>query len=157
MEQDEVRKNVCSTFASVATSLGYSEVHGRVVAALMAAGDKLSLQEISSMTSYAPSSVSASLDLLELVGIVKKVKTAGDRKVYARLDGDLIATLRNAFLFKVKKETSEKTAELQEFRSQARDKKTREMLCRLEAEIQRLDAYLGALEKVEVPRRVKGA
>ena len=43
-------EKIHSTFAAVATSLGYSEVHGRIIAALLVNQEPLSLQELSEKT-----------------------------------------------------------------------------------------------------------
>ena len=62
----EVEKEIYSTFAEVAKGIGYSEIHGRIIGALMVGGKRLSLQELSKRTGYSASTISLSLELLEL-------------------------------------------------------------------------------------------
>ncbi len=149
----EIQEKVHSTFASVATSMGYSEVHGRIISVLMAAGKPLSSEEISRETGYSPSAVSLSLDLLELVGIVKKVKNVGDRRVYAQMDGDLLEGLRNAFFFKIKKNIAGTLNEFDQHKAHNHDDNTLKMIETLEREVRRFDEYINNLMKVEPPKR----
>jgi DNA-binding transcriptional regulator GbsR (MarR family) len=146
---DDVKEKLYSTFASVASSMGYSEVHGRIIAALLVAGKSLSLDELCKMTRYSSASISLSLDLLELVGIVKKVKNPGDRKLYVRIDGDLLEGLRKAFLFKLQKEIEVTLLELDNYKS---DKEAKSLIGTLEKEVKRLDTYVKALSKVPLPK-----
>ena len=139
-----------STFAGVASSLGYSEVHGRIIACLLVEGRQLSLDELSRKTGYSLSSLSISLDLLELVGIIRKMKNAGDRKLYVRMEGDMLESVRKAFIFKLQKEIFITKAELQALTKGA-DAKSAGAVRILGKEISRLEKYVGELEKVPMP------
>ena len=147
---DVIQEHIYSTFASVANSMGFSKVHGMVIAALIVADRQLSLEELSGHTGYSPSAVSLSLDLLELVGIIRKRKNIGDRKLYVELGMDLLEGLRNVFLLKIQKEIE---ITLQEFRgfSEITDPKTRETLRTLNREIRRLSQYIHRLSEVKLP------
>ena len=101
MEADD---KITTMFTSVVKSMGYSEVHGRVISTLFIADKELSLQDLAKRTGYSIPSISISLDLLELIGIIKKKKKVGDRKLYVRLNGDLLEGLRRALLLKLQKE-----------------------------------------------------
>jgi DNA-binding transcriptional regulator GbsR (MarR family) len=90
MNVSDIEKDIYSCFASIATTIGYSEIHGRIIAALTVSGKKMSLQELADKTGYSISTLSLSLDLLEFFGMVKKIKNAGDRKLYIELHGDLL-------------------------------------------------------------------
>ena len=147
---DSIEEKIHATFANVAASLGYSEVHGRIISALMVAGRPLSLDELTKHTKYSPASISLSLDLLEIIGIIKKTKDRGDRKLYAKLDGDLIEGLRNAMILKLQKEISNT---LNEFSSLKTDTKTKNAVAILEKEVRRLQEYVRRLSEVEVPKR----
>jgi DNA-binding transcriptional regulator GbsR (MarR family) len=129
--------------------MGYSEVHGRIIAALLMTGKPLSLQELCKMTRYSSASISLSLDLLELVGIIKKIKNPGDRKLYVRIEGDLLEGLRKAFLFKLEKEIEATLTELENYKS---DKEAKALVGTLEKEVRRLDEYVKSLSKVPLPR-----
>ncbi len=145
---DPIEK-IHSTFASVAASLGYSEVHGRIISALLVAGRQLSMDELIRQTKYSPASISLSLDLPEIIGTVKKVKDPGDRKLYARLEGDLIEGLRNAMMMKLKKEISSTLAELESLKSP----RTSKAVASVEKEVKRLQEYIRRLSEVKVPER----
>ncbi|MEM7819411.1 MAG: hypothetical protein QXD48_01115 [Candidatus Aenigmatarchaeota archaeon] len=146
---EDVEDKIYTTFASVASSIGYSEVHGRIIAALLVAGKPLSLNELCKLTKYSPSSISLSLDLLELIGIIKKMKNRGDRKLYVRLDGDLLEGLRKAFLFKLQKEINATLIEFEKYKS---DRNTRKLIKMLEKEVKRLDKYVKSLAEVKLPK-----
>ena len=71
---DEIKKKIYSSFSNTASSIGYDEIHGRIIAALILNDSEMSLQKLSEETGYSSSSISLSLDLLEVLGIIKKVK-----------------------------------------------------------------------------------
>ena len=145
----DFEQRMLGTFASVAGSLGYSDTHGRIMAALLIAESPLSLQDLSKKTGYSLASISLSLDLLELLGLVRKIKNPQDRKLYVKLDGDVIAGLKNALLFKVQKQIA---TTLTEFESYKTDKKSRYKVSILEREIKRLEQYIDSLSEIDVPK-----
>jgi len=147
---EDVNDKIYSTFASVASSMGYNEVHGRIIAALLVAGRPLSLTELCKKTRYSPGSISLSLDLLEIVGIIRKIKKHGDRKLYVKIEGDLLDGLRKAFLFKLKKEI---TSTYNEFDRYKNKKGARKTINILEKEIKRFDKYVDNLSKVKLPKK----
>jgi len=147
-----VEEKIYSTFSSVAKSIGYSEVHARIISALLVADRQLSLQELSKKTGYSLASLSLSLDLLELLGIIAKTKNSGDRNLYVKLSGDLIDGLRKAMLFKIQKEITTTFSEFDKYRN-VKDKKTKRAIFILEKEIKRLDDYVKKLAAIEVPKK----
>jgi len=149
---ENVEERIFRTFASVASSLGYSDVHGRVLAVLLVADKPLSLQELSKKTGYSDSAISLSLDLLELVGIIKKRKNIGDRKLYVSLEGDLIEGLRRALMLKLQKEILISLDEFEDYKN-LNDVKTRRTIEILENEIKRLQQYVNSLSGVEIPKK----
>ena len=98
------------------------------------------------------SSISISIDLLELVGIVRKVKNLGDRKVYVKLEGDLIESLKKAFMLKMQKEIFVTKMELEKFKATAKDANTRRTIETLQKEVGRLQDYINKLADVEIPK-----
>src|SRR3989338_7801721 len=76
-----IERHIYDTFSEVAASLGYSPLHGKIIAALIVHGKPMRLQELAQATGYSPSMVSLSLDLLEVLNIIKKVKKTADRKL----------------------------------------------------------------------------
>lgn len=145
----DAEEKIHSTFASVATSLGYSEVHGRIISALLVAGKPLCMEELAQKTKYSPASISLSLDLLEIIGIIKKLKDPGDRKLYARIEGDLIEGLRNAMILKLQKEITGTLTEL----ASMKDAKTKKAVSTVEREVKRLQEYVRRLSEVKIPNR----
>jgi len=148
---EELEKRIHSTFANVASSIGYSEVHGRIISVLLAEDRAMSLQELAKRTGYSLSSISISLDLLEIIGIVKKIREFGDRKLYVRVDGDLLEGLRNAMLFKLQKEIISTLDEFEKYKH-LKDERAQKIVRRLEREVRRLEEYVKRLSEVEVPK-----
>lgn len=147
---ESAEEKIHTIFASVATSLGYSEVHGRIISALLVADKPLCMDELTKQTKYSPASISLSLDLLEMIGIVKKIKGHGDRKLYARLEGDLIEGLRNAMILKLQKEINSTLVELNSLKT---DAKTKRASAIVEKEVKRLQEYIRRLSDVKVPEK----
>lgn len=145
-----IQEKIYLTFSAVASSLGYSEVHGRIISVLLAEDKPLSLEELSAMTDYSPASISLSLDLLEILGVVKRVKQKGDRKLYIKLDGDLLEALRNALLIKLRKEINQTLNELSSMKAKGKERKT---VIIVQKEIRRLDEYIKRLSKVPIPQK----
>ncbi len=148
---ERLEEKILTTFAAVANSLGYSDVHGRILGVLLVAGKPLSLQDLSKRTGYSDSAVSLSLDLLELIGIIKKRKNMGDRRLYISLEGDLLEGLRRAFLLKIQKEIISSLAEFEQQKNVNGARRTIEIL---EKEIRRLQEYVNRLAEVEIPKKV---
>ena len=149
---DNIEERIYSTFASIASSIGYSEVHGRIIAALLVSNKPLSLNELAKKTDYSLAAISISLDLLEIVGMVKKIKNPKDRKIYARLEGDIIEGLRNALLFKVQKEIYSTLLELKRYKKEKISKESRQAIIKLEKEVKRLELYINSLADVRIPK-----
>ena len=147
---NDIFEKIHSTFSAVATSLGYNEVHGRIISSLLVSEGQMSMQDLCNATGYSPASVSLSLDLLELIGIIKKMKHRGDRKLYVKLDGDLIEGLRTALLFKLQKEIKGTLIELDSYKDSS---KAKNAVVKLEREIKRLEEYVNKLADVPVPKR----
>ena len=145
---DNIEEKVHGTFAATASSIGYNEVHGRIISALLVENKALSLQELSKKTGYSLASISLSLDLLELVGIIRKTKQ--NRKLYAKLEGDILEGLRNALLFKIQKNIIMTLAEFEKYKS---DKNAKKTIVVLEKEIKRLEEYVNKLAEVKIPKQ----
>ena len=152
-----IERHIYDTFAEVAASLGYSPLHGKIIAALLVHGKPMSLQELAEATGYSPSMVSLSLDLLEVLNIVKKIKKTADRKLYIEFQGDLLGALKNAIAFRVERGI---TSSLADFAAQRQklerlsgpDKeRALRTLSILEAQLQRLQTYVNLLAKIKLP------
>ncbi len=148
----EIEKDIYSLFAEVASFLGYSEIHGRIVAALLVKGGKASLQEIAKETGYSPSMISLSLDFLEFFEIIKKVKRAGDRKLYIELQGDLVEALRKVFVSRLERSLSNTLKKFESYRRELKGNKQEEALKILKAievleeEIKRLKKFMALIK-----------
>lgn len=145
----DAEKEIYSLFSNVASSLGYSEVHGRIIGALLVARRPLSLDEMKSRIGYSAASVSISLDFLEMLGVIRRVKKPSDKKLYVELQGDLLDCLRKAVLFKAQKSVE---ATLQEFDKYKNNGEAKEAVRILEKEIKRLQRYISLLSRVKLPR-----
>ncbi len=141
-------KEIYTLFSNVASSLGYSGVHGRIIAALLVAGKPLSLDELRKRIGYSASSVSLSLDFLEMLNVVRRLKKPTDKKLYIELRGDLLECLRKAVLFKAQKAIDTTLEEFEKYRYNGDVKKA---IGILEREIRRLQKYINMLSKVKLP------
>jgi len=157
MRVEDIEKDIYTTFADIASTIGYSEIHGRIIAALLVSGKKLSLQELAEKTGYSPSTLSLSLDLLEFLGMIKKLKNVGDRKLYVELQGDLLGGLKKAFIIRIQKsinDTLEKFEKYKKILEESKDggkEKVLNTLKILEREVRRVDRYIGLLSKLKMP------
>jgi DNA-binding transcriptional regulator GbsR (MarR family) len=157
MPAKNLEEKIYSTFSEVASSIGYSPLHGRIIGVLLVKGKPLSLQELAKETGYSTSMISLSLDLLEVLGVIKKVKKTADRQLYITLQGDLLEILKNAIVTKVTKSVSNTLTDFEESRASLKDlpseqrKETERTLDILEKEIKRLDRYMRLLGKMRLP------
>ncbi len=152
----EIEKDIYSTFAEIASTIGYSDVNGRILAALLVSGKPLSMQEVANRIGLSLSSVSVSLDLLEFLGMIKRVKRAGDRKVYIELHGSLLDGLKRAIMARLQKSVNNTLSKFEGYRSELKNgnrEETERVLASLnvlEKEVKRLDGYLNLLQKVKL-------
>jgi len=148
----KIEQNILSTFGQVAESIGYSQVHGKIIGILLVNGGEMSLQDIAKRTGYSVPMISLSLDLLDVLGVVKKTKRSGDRNVYARLSGDLLECLKKAFVIRLEKSINESLVGFDELKLKAKhDQHSRKTIDVLEKEIRRLDRYVSLLSKIRLP------
>lgn len=156
MDIENIEKDIYSSFASIASAIGYSEIHGRTIAALMVSGNRLSLQELSKKAGYSVSTLSLSLDLLEFLGMIRKVKNAGDRNLYIELQGNLLEGLKKAFIIKLQKSISDSLGSYDGYKKMLKDskdenaKQVMKALIKLENEIKKLDHYVNLLSKLKL-------
>ena len=152
-----IEEKIYTTFAEVAASIGYSPLHGRIIAALLVNDGELSLKEIADKTGYSTSMISLSLDLLEVLGVIKKVKRVGDRNLYVSLQGDLLGILKNAIVMRITKNVSDTLVDFERSREQLQNlpekdrKRIENTLNVLEKEIKRLEKYVNLLSGIRLP------
>ncbi len=144
-------QKIYNIFSDIASSIGYSPIHGRIIGALLVKGRPLSLQELAKETGYSSSMISLSLDLLEVLGIIKKMKKMGDRALYIVLQGDLLECLKTAFLIRVKKAINNSLQEFEASKKQNVDAQVRHTIEILEKQIKRLDRYVNLLSRIKLP------
>lgn len=153
----EIKKKIFSTFSDVAGSIGYSPLHGEIIGILLVKNKPMSLQEVAKETGYSPGMISLSLDLLEVLGVVKKVKKSGDRKLYVQIGGDLLECLKRAILIKVEKNIQNSLTDFEETKKNLKGlkagerKRILETINALEKEIKRLDGYINLLSNIKLP------
>lgn len=156
-EINEIERKIFNTFGEVAKSIGFSPVHGNIIAALLVGGSSLSLQDLAKKTGYSLSMVSLSLDLLEILGIIKKVKKPTDRKLYIELGSDLLDSLKRILLMRIRKNISDSLSEFEQ--SKKRLEKLRgenkgdvlKAINTLERQITRLKRYVDVLSEIRLP------
>jgi DNA-binding transcriptional regulator GbsR (MarR family) len=144
-------KGILETFGQVAETIGYSQVHGKIIGVLLVKNGEMSLQEIARRTGYSVPMISLSLDLLEVLGVVKKTKRSGDRNIYVSLSGDLLECLKKAFVMRLQKSISESLEGFGKIRKSGGSREDRKALDALEKEIKRLNRYVGLLSKIKLP------
>ena len=103
MPEKTVLDRIYTTFGEVSKAIGYSPIHGKIIAALMANKGEMSLQALARETGYSISMISLSMDMLEVMGAVAKSRKPGDRNLYITLKGDLLETLKNAVVMRISK------------------------------------------------------
>ncbi|NIO23104.1 MAG: hypothetical protein GTN38_03710 [Candidatus Aenigmarchaeota archaeon] len=156
-EIGEIEKKIFNTFGEVAKSIGFSPIHGNIIAALMVKGESLSLQDLARKTGYSVSMVSLSLDLLEILGIIKKIKKPTDRKLYIELGGDLLESLKRILLMRINKNISDSLLEFEQSKKrmeklQGENKRdVLKAINTLESEINRLKRYVDLLSDIRLP------
>ena len=152
-----IEEKIYSTFSDIASSIGYSPLHGKIIGVLLVGGREMSLQEVAKKTGYSVSMISLSLDLLELLSVIKKVKKTGDRNLYITLQGNLLECLKNAIILRVKKSIDSTLTDFDKSRTDLKalgsgDKqKMTKTLNVLEKEIKRLDKYVNLLSGIRLP------
>jgi DNA-binding transcriptional regulator GbsR (MarR family) len=154
--RNKIKEKIYSTFANTATSLGYSEIHGRIIACLLINEGPVSLSVVAKETGYSPSMISLSVDFLETVGMVKRVKKPGDRKLYLESSGSLLDGLRKALIVRVDKNISGSLQEFEEYKKEinsSKDQTSKSLLNaidRLETEIKKMEKYIKVLSKIKL-------
>lgn len=152
-EAKEIEKNILSTFADVARSLGYSSVHGKIIGVLLIKREPLSLEEVAKETGYSTGMVSLSLDLLEVLGVIRKFKKSGDRRIHIELRGDLLECLKRAIIIKARKSVGNSLEQFEGYKRRlsslpsSESKSVLQAVNLLENEIKRLEKYVDVLEK----------
>ena len=156
-ERIPVLSRAYSTFGEVAKTVGYSPIHGKIIAALVANDRCMSLQNLARETGYSISMVSLSLDLLEVLGVIKKSRKTGDRNLYISLQGDLLDTLKNAIVMRIGKSISSTMDDFKESRRrlkgmpEAERRKAERLIVTLEQEVKRLERYVNILSSMSLP------
>jgi DNA-binding transcriptional regulator GbsR (MarR family) len=159
MTPQDVERHILDKFAEVASSIGYSPLHGKIIGALLVRDKPMSLQEVAQATGYSSSMVSLSLDLLEVLSVIRKIKKTGDRKLYIAFQGDLLDALKKAILMRVEKSIASTIAEFEESKKQLAKMKgeDRERVVKtltiFENEVKRLNHYVTLFAKFTPPQK----
>ncbi len=149
---EDIKNNIYETFSNIATAIGYSGVHGKIIAALLTADKPISIQEIADDIKASLATVSLSIDLLEIIGLVKRIKKTGDRKLYVEMEGDMIEGLKTAMLFKWQKNIHDALNDLENYEKNTTDEKIIKMIKDLKNEVKRLEVYVDKLSEVDIPK-----
>ena len=155
--EKKIEEKIFSTFGEVATGIGYSSLHGKIIAVLLVKGKPLSLPELAKSTGYSSSTISLSLDFLELLGVIKRIKVSADRKLYIQLQGDLLEALKKGIIIRLKKSISDSLGDFTQSKQdlQKLGGKNQKQLLKtikiLEKEIKRLEKYVELLNRISLP------
>jgi DNA-binding transcriptional regulator GbsR (MarR family) len=101
--------------------------------------------------------VSLSIDFLETVGMVKRVKRPGDKKLYLQSSGNLLDGLKKVILVKIQNSVSTSLKEFEEYRKEIKELKKKESknlfkaIDLLEKEIRKMDEYVKILSEMNLP------
>jgi DNA-binding transcriptional regulator GbsR (MarR family) len=96
------------------------------------------------------------LDLLEFFGMIKKIKNAGDRKLYIELHGDLLEGLKKAFIVRIQKSVNDSLKRFENYKENLKafknkdSKRVMTALNILEEDVKRLDKYINLLSKLKL-------
>ncbi|MCK5023192.1 MAG: hypothetical protein KAS04_03395 [Candidatus Aenigmarchaeota archaeon] len=154
---NEIEKRIYNTFSGLAQSMGFSPIHGNIIGALIVGSESLSLQEIAKKTGYSVSMVSLSMDLLEILDIVRRIKKPRDRNLYISINGNLLDSLKKVLTMRVKKGVVGILTEFDESREKLKHLKGEEKtevlnaIDTLEKEMKRLDNYVNLLSEIKLP------
>lgn len=157
MNPKAIESEIFSKFAEIACRMGYSDVHGRIIGVMLVARRPMTLNELVQRTDCSSATISLSLDFLELVGMVKKIKKAGDRKLYVEMRSNIIDGLKNALLIKIQKSVDNTLAEFSNYRAELNAAKNEtsagviRTLDVIEGEIKKVSSYVNMLSKVKLP------
>ena len=147
----QIETKILESFSSVAETLGFSSLHGSIIGALLVADRPLSLRELSQKTGYSTSMISISLDFLEVMGMVRRVKKTADRNLYIELQGDLLESLKNIVLLKIQKAVADSLQSFEESKEELKkidgEEKKRLMytISTLEHQVKRVEKYVSLL------------
>ena len=155
---DEIKGRIYTAFASTASGLGYSEVHGRIIGCLLITPNPVSLSTIAKETGYSPSMISLSLDFLENLDMIERARKHGDRRLYVRMKGDLMKSLRKAVRGKLDKSVADSKKDFDSYKREIRklpesEEKTKllERVDVLDKEVKRFQRYVWLISKITPP------
>lgn len=74
---------------------GLDETTARIIATLFIEQDDISLEELAKKTGYSLSSTSTSLKFMEAAGLVHKFKKPHSKKVYIKMENDIMEMMLN--------------------------------------------------------------
>ncbi len=137
-----VERKLMNAFAEVASSVGYSEIHGRILAVLLIEQEPVPLQSIAKKLSYSLASISLSADLLDTLGIVRKFRKPSDRKVYLELKPNFFENAKRAVLGKWSRTINDSMLDFEKEKKGVRSRKLSVAIASVEREIVKLKKLL---------------
>ncbi len=84
-------------FIQVFRNFGLDTLGAKLIGALFLEPGELSLDELSNRTGYSLASVSSKLKSFESLGLIKRLKKPGSKKIYYYMDSDVTVIMRNKF------------------------------------------------------------
>jgi DNA-binding transcriptional regulator GbsR (MarR family) len=113
-EAAAIRSRLVASGGRLAQSFGFNRVAGEVLACLYLTPGEASLDALEAELQLSKAAVSLAAAQLERLGLVGRVRKAGDRKRYYRSADHLGTALRHGFLKVARARMGELEAELQE-------------------------------------------
>ena len=74
---------------------GLDELSSRILATLFIETEEISLEELAKKTQHSLSSISTNIKLMETAGLIKKFKKPHSKKVFLKMENDIIQMLLN--------------------------------------------------------------
>ena len=144
----EIEKKILDSFAGVASMLGYSSIHGKIIGILIIEAESMPIQAIAKRLNYSLSSISISVDFLDAMGVIKKFRNSSDKRVHVKLSSGLLDALKKAILIKLEKSVEDSLAdfaiEKEKLRGKSgeREKKLLRTIGILESEVKKLKSLM---------------
>lgn len=96
IEMEAAKKEFQDLVCQSMKSYGLDELSSKLLAVLYSAPEPLTLDELSKMTGYSFSAVSAAMKLLSGIKLVEKTKRSGSKKLYFSVQRDMLTLSINA-------------------------------------------------------------
>jgi len=148
---EELDKDVMEFFSTLMKSCGLNDLSAKVIGALYIEPEEVSMEYLARKTGYSLASICNTMKMVEIMGMVQRIKKPGTNKVFFYMEKDLIklnalklhAALNN--FIKPAKETLPQIIE--KYKGKARDEKSKQKLRIIENYYTQLLQFEGILDE----------